>query len=257
MQVPAAVRTLRVLRALAAASGPMTAQGIAAAIGAPRSSTYHLLQAMASEGFVLHFPEEERWGLGVGAFEIGAAYLRHDPLERMAGPLVRKLARDAGATPSFAHLGVLHGRETLYLAKAESRRRLVNIVEVGVRLPAPLTASGRAMLAEMPAAQVRALFPDARAFVDRTGTGPGSLAALQQALAEVRRSGCAHEEGFIDEALSSVAAAALDRDGHPAASLGLTFARDTSSSERARIEKLVLRAARELTTRLRGKPLAV
>ena len=252
MQVPAAVRTLRVLRALASAPGPLTAQGIATAIGAPRSSTYHLLQAMAGEGFVLHFPEEERWGLGVGAFEIGAAYLRLDPLERMARPLVQKLARDAGSTPAFAHLGVLHGRETLYLAKAESRRRLTNIVEVGVRLPAPLTASGRAMLAEMSPAQVRALFPDARAFVDRTGSGPRSLAALNQELAAIRDSGCAYEEGYIDEELSSVAAAALDRDGHPAASLGLTFGRDASPAERADIERLVRRSARELTARLRG-----
>jgi len=81
--VPASTRTLVVLRALAAAPGPLTAAGLARDLDLPRSSVYHLLSAMAAEGFVVHYPEDERWGLGVAAFEIGTAYLRQEPLERL------------------------------------------------------------------------------------------------------------------------------------------------------------------------------
>ena len=49
------------------------------------------------------------------------------------------------------------------------------VTDVGVRLPATLTASGLALLAALPAPQVRALYPDASAFVQRHGTGPTSL----------------------------------------------------------------------------------
>ncbi|MDI1289963.1 MAG: helix-turn-helix domain-containing protein, partial [bacterium] len=89
-----ATRALAVLRALASSPGPMPASTLARQLGMPRSSMYHLLAAMQSAGFVAHYPEDERWGLGVGAFEIGAAYLRHEPLERFGRPVLHRLAHD-------------------------------------------------------------------------------------------------------------------------------------------------------------------
>ena len=116
--VPAATRTLAVLRALASAAAPLTAASLARDLYLPRSTVYHLLSAMEDAGFVAHYPEEGRWGLGVAAFEVGAAYLRHDPLERLArAPIQRLAAEVAHITPAVALLGVLHGRETLYLLK--------------------------------------------------------------------------------------------------------------------------------------------
>ena len=47
---------------------------IASAVGLPRSSTYHLLRAMITEGFVVHLPEEKRYGLGVAAFVAVAGF---------------------------------------------------------------------------------------------------------------------------------------------------------------------------------------
>ena len=144
---PAATRALAALRVLAAAPGPITAQPSARQLGLPRSSTYHLLAAMSDAGFVTHYPEEERWGLGVGAFEIGAAYLRHEPLERWAGrSCTGSPTTSPTSPPAVAHLGVLHGRETLYLLREAPRTPVTVVVDVGVRLPAALTASGRAML---------------------------------------------------------------------------------------------------------------
>ena len=67
----------------------------------------------------------------------------------------------------------------LYLLKeqpAVARIPVTLVTDVGVRLPAHLTANGRSILAHLPAAQVRALFPSARGFVDRTGRGPGHAA---------------------------------------------------------------------------------
>src|SRR6266498_1352120 len=154
--VPAATRTLLVLRYLAGQPGPVPMERIAAAVGLPRSSTYHLLTAMIDEGFVVHLDEDKRYGLGVAAFETGTAYLRHDPLERLARPLLMQLVAEVGHT---AHLGVLHGRELVYLLKEQPPRPVTLVTDVGVRLPATLTASGRALLAELPPAEVRALFP--------------------------------------------------------------------------------------------------
>ncbi|MFC3994499.1 IclR family transcriptional regulator [Nocardiopsis sediminis] len=247
--VPAATRVLRVLRFLAARPGPVSAAAIAAGLGLPRSSVYQLLEAMAEEGFVTHLPEERRWGLGLAAFEIGSAYLRHDPLERLARPLLERLSAETGAT---AHLGVLHGADTLYLLKEQPPHTPALVTAVGVRLPAHLTASGRALLAHLPRAQVRALYPGAAHFVDRTGRGPRSPGDLRERLAVERRQGFSTEEYQVTEGFSSVAAAAFDHNAAPVASIGLTVpsARPVSPSGLAARAR---DAAAELTRRLGGR----
>ncbi|MFE0266836.1 IclR family transcriptional regulator [Nocardiopsis alba] len=247
--VPAATRALRLLRFLAARPGPMSASAIASGMGLPRSSVYQLLEAMAEEGFVTHLPEERRWGLGVAAFEIGSAYLRHDGIERLARPLLHQLTETTGAT---AHLGVLHGSDTLYLLKEQPPHAPTLITGVGVRLPAHLTASGRAMLARLPRAQVRALYPGADAFTDRTGKGPRTPGELRSILADEGRQGWSMEDGQVTEGYLSVAAAASDHNGTPVAAISLTVpsARPvTPGALAARVRD----AAGELTRRMSGR----
>jgi DNA-binding IclR family transcriptional regulator len=219
-QVPAVRRAMAVLRLLATRAEPLPAGTIARELALPRSSVYHLLSALADDGFVVHLPAQRRWGLGVAAFEIGSAYLRHDPLERLADPVLTQLVAQVRQT---AHLGILHGRETLYLVKREPPRPVPLVTGVGVRLPAQLTAVGRAMLAGLPPAQVRALFPAADAFVDRTGAGPRSLPELRAALAADARRGWAEEDGLVTPGIASVAAAVSDHGGRPIAAVGITF----------------------------------
>lgn len=248
--VPAATRALRLLRFLASRPGPVSASAIALELGVPRSSVYQLLEAMAREGFVTHLPEERRWGLGVAAFEVGSAYLRHDGVERLARPLLHQLAQTTGAT---AHLGVLHGSDTLYLLKEQPPHTPALITGVGVRLPAHLTASGRAMLARLPRAQVRALYPHTESFTSRTGRGPRSPAELRRILAEEHRQGWSVEDGQVTEGFMSVAASAHDHNGRPAAAISLTVpsARPVAPGTLAGRAR---DAAAELTRRLDGRP---
>lgn len=221
--MPALRRGLEILRLLAEHAGPMTATAVAGELGLPRSTAYHLLGELGRAGFVTHLPEERRYGLGVAAFELGSAFLRHDPLERLARPLLRGLVDRLGRP---AHLGVLHGRETLYLLREQPARPQTLVTDVGVRLPAHLPASGRAMLAYLPAPQVRALFPSADAFVDRTGRGPANLPALRRVLAAERRRGWAVEDGYVTPGFASVAAVVLDHGGRPIAAISVTFRHD-------------------------------
>ncbi|WP_242901283.1 IclR family transcriptional regulator [Actinomadura terrae] len=249
-QVPAARRALAVLRLLAGAPGPLPASAIARSLGLPRSSAYHLLTAMAEDGFVAYLPEERRWGLGVGAFEVGSAYLRHEPLERLARPLLRRLVDRLG---EIAQLGVLHGAETLYLLKEQPPRHATLVTDVGVRMPAQLTASGLSLLAHLPPAQVRALFP--HPFIDRTGRGPGTLRELRQVLARDAQRGWSAEDGHITEGFASIAACSFDHTGHPTAAITVTFRREGHPPETwPAIAGVVRATATSLTTRLTGRP---
>ncbi|MFF5991955.1 IclR family transcriptional regulator [Prauserella flavalba] len=254
--VPALRRGLALLGALARHAGPVSAAALARDLRLPRSTTYHLLAELEAAGFVVHLPAERRYGLGIASFELGSAYLRHDPLERLAGPILRRLVDQVGHN---AHLGVLHGNELLYLVKERPARPETLVTDVGVRLPAHLTASGRAMLAHLPHAHVRALFPSAAAFVNRTGRGPRDLAGLRRALAEQRRLGWAVEDGHVTDGFASVAYPVFDHGGRPMAAISVTFrhvcdADDGCARTWPELAGQVRRAADELTTRIGGRP---
>ena len=250
--VPAARQTLALLQALARQPGAVPAAALARDLGLPRSTTYHLLAELMAAGFVVHLPEERRYGLGVSAFEIGSAYSRQEPLARLARPVLARLVDVVGHS---AHLAVLHGREVLYVVEQRAPGRPPLVTDVGVRLPAQLTASGRALLADLPAAQVRALFPNADAFVDRHGAGPQKLSELRRLLGEVRRAGSATEDGEVTPGFASVAAAVHDHAGRPAAGIAVTFpTEDVDPAARGDLSARVGRAAAELTRRINGRP---
>ncbi len=247
-QVPAATRTLQVLRFLASQPDPVPMDRIARACGLPRSTAYHLLATMVDEGFVVHLADERRYGLGVAAFEVGSGYARQAPLQRLARRPLATLVDEVGHS---AHLAVLHGRDVLYVLEERAPGRPPLVTDVGVRLPAPLTASGRAILASLPAAQVRALFPDRAAFVDRTGRGPTSLSALRTLLAETRQRGYATEDGEVTPGFASVAAPVLDHNDHPVAGVAVTF--PTAGVDPGALAPGVRRVADALSRRLRGR----
>jgi DNA-binding IclR family transcriptional regulator len=247
-QVPAATRTLRVLRFLAAQPEPVPLDRIARACGLPRSTAYHLVTAMVEEGFVVHLADEHRFGLGVAAFEVGTGFSRQEPLQRISRRTLTDLADHTGQT---AHLAVLHGRDVLYVVEERALGRPPLVTDVGVRLPAELTASGRAILSALPSAQVRALYPDPSAFVDRHGSGPRTLSALRSLLTDTRHRGYATEEGEVTPGFASVAAPVLDHNQHPVAGLAVTYA-DGGEADVSDLAEAVRRAAGALTTRLGG-----
>ncbi len=246
-KVPAADQTLRILRFLAHQGGPVAAQTIATQLALPRSSVYHLLAAMAEHGFVVHLEGDRRWGLGTAAFELAGGYARQEPLARLGRPIVAQLADRAGES---AHLAVMTGRDVLYIVEERAPRRPALITDVGVRLPAHLTATGRAMLAALPREQVRALFPDAASLaVDRTGRGPRRPAELRELLRRSRADGHASEDGEVTLGFRSVGVAILDHAGWPAAAIAVTWP-DDAAADAARLAALAADAAAELSRRI-------
>lgn len=238
------------LRFLAAQADPVTLTAIATAVDLPRSTAYHLLAVMVEEGFVVHLGDERRYGLGVAAFEVGSGYTRQAPLQRIARLPLAALVDEVGHS---AHLAVLHGRDVLYVLEERAPGRPPLVTDVGVRLPAHLTASGRAILAALGTSQVRALFPDRSAFVDRHGAGPSSPGALRALLAETRQRGYALEDGEVTPGFASVAAVVRDHTGHPAAGVAVTYPSESAPDLPATIAA-ARRTADRLTARIGGTP---
>lgn len=244
---PAAEGALAVLRQLSRHVEPQPAAALARDLGLPRSTTYKLLAALAAQGFVTHMPESRRYALGLSAFELGSAYARQAPLARVGRPVVTRLV---DAVRHTGHLAVLHGRDVLYVVEERAPGRPHLISEVDVRLPASLTASGLAMLAALPAAQVRALFPGRTAFVRRHDTGPAGPAQLRATLVHVRTQGYAHEVDSVTPGFESVGVPIRDPHGHPVAAIAVTWPRDELGMSLAALSARLTEAAAEVARRL-------
>jgi DNA-binding IclR family transcriptional regulator len=237
-RVPAADNTLRILDFLSAQRGPVAAQTVATALGLPRSSVYQLLTVMSDRGYVAHLPEDKRYGLGPNAYALASSFTRQQPLTRLGAPLIARLVDSVGES---GHLAVLNGTDVLYLVEERARNRPSLITDVGVRLPAITTASGRAMLAQLPLAQLRALYPDGREY-----------SVVQRTLEPARRAGFSTEEGDVTPGLASVAASVQDHAGWPAAAIAVTFP-TTESPRIASLADAVLLSASELSRRIHGQ----
>ncbi|MDQ6526126.1 IclR family transcriptional regulator [Nocardioides sp. LHD-245] len=245
-------RVLRVLMFLATKAEPVPAAALVAECDIPKQTLYPMLRDMAEAGFVVYFPEERRWGLGVSAFEIGSAYLRSDPLQRLGGPVLDLMARRLKVT---SHLATLHGNEALYIVKHVPDTHAHHLItEVGVRLPAHLTAVGRAMLSSLPAHQVRALYPSDDAFVRRTDHAIASLSQLRAVLRTDRARGYSVESDFTSAGITCIASAIHDRDGRPVAAAGISF--ETACHDPESWPDLAIRvqkAAAAVTARIHGR----
>ena len=223
-QVPAATRTLRVLRYLASQPDPVPLDAIARACELPRSSAYHLVTAMVAEGFVVHLADEHRYGLGVAAFEVGSGYARQAPLQRIAR---RPLAELVDRTRQSAHLAVLHGRDVLYVLEERAPGRPPLVTDVGVRLPAPPDRQ-RPRGARAPARARRCgrSTRRRRRFVDRHGTGPRTLErAAVRCSTETRQRGYAVEDRRGHARAVQRRGAVLDHNDHPLAGVAVTYER--------------------------------
>lgn len=244
VQVPAADNTLRILSFLARQRGSVPAATIATALELPRSTTYHLLSTLLDHGYVVN--GDRRWALGVATHDLGTGYLRQQPLALVGRNLITRLADSVGHN---AHLAVLNGRDVVYVVEGRAAGQPSLITDVGVRLPAHLTASGRSMLAVLSREQILALYPD-----DASLTARGDVALTRRALRDVLRStrerGFATENGEITSGFSSVAVPVRDRTGWPIAAVALTFA-DGACNPRDIVPQMAA-AAMEISRRLRA-----
>ncbi|MGW1157053.1 IclR family transcriptional regulator [Streptomyces sp. NPDC002513] len=252
---PAVGRALDILVYLAGRPGLVQAATLARDLGIPRSSAYHILTVLADRGFVTYVPAEQAYGLGVTSFEVGSAYLRHEPLERLARPVLRTLASRLGQT---VHLGILHGAETVYLLKEQPPTGragdidIALVTDIGVRLPAHLTANGRAILAHTSEAQLRALFPRPGDLTTRTGKGPRTLPGLVGELAQERERGWSQEVELVTQGFCSMGVAAFDHNARPVAAISSTWRRHHCRHDTEQVRDILRQGAARLTAAVSG-----
>lgn len=143
--VKSAGRTLDVLEALAGSPEQRSLVELSRALEIPKSSLHGILRTLVQRGWVTADSTGTRFGLGLRALQVGAAYLRSDDATGLLAGVLDELSQQFGET---VHLGRLDGTHVVYLAKRESVHPLRLYSAIGRHLPAHATALGKALLAQ-------------------------------------------------------------------------------------------------------------
>ncbi|HEU5417742.1 MAG TPA: IclR family transcriptional regulator [Streptosporangiaceae bacterium] len=214
-------------------------------------STAHRLMAMlAYHGFVRQEPESRAYVAGPALVEIGLAAIRRFDIRRHARPDLEELASSLGET---VHLAVLEGGSVRYLDAVESSRALRVASRTGSALAANCTASGKALLAALPDAEVAARLAGQQTLTALTGRSITTLSRLLAELTQVRDRGYAINVEESEEGVASVAVAVRDPQQGPVAALVVSapVSRMTDDSA-ARIAAELREHARRLAAGLPG-----
>lgn len=207
-------RGLRLLDLIAGDRAGVPVRELAAAMRLPRSIVQRLLYTLEAEGFVERDPSQVGYRLTVKLWSLGCAATHGINLRDLARPRLEDLARK---TEETIKLAVLEAHDVVYLDGIESPQSVRAYVPVGGRAPAHVSATGKAILAFLPAerlARLGAAAPHA----------PRSVAAAEafaRDLGQIRRRGFAVNRGEWDPQVGAVAAPVFGGRGDVLGSLGI------------------------------------
>jgi IclR family acetate operon transcriptional repressor len=199
-------KTLSVLDALGDSAGGNRLGDIAARAGTSKSTAHRILQRLVERGYA----RAEGDGVyvpGPKILAVAGQMLHQLDHGRYFGPMLRELHAELGHT---VHLALLSGDEAVYVEKLENPQGAYQTASrVGGRMPLHCTAIGKAILAELPAADVRGILarrPPER----RTPNTLTSVPAVEQELERIRRRGFAVDDEENERNIRCVAAAIFD-----------------------------------------------
>jgi len=251
--VPALARGLDVLELFLGRSGGLTAPEIGAALQLPRTTVHELVKTLRARGYLRTVDEAGyRYELGIRTFELGSLYRAHLDLAR-EGRLVAETV--AARCQETVHLAIRDRADVIYIAKVDSTHAVRMVSAVGRRLPAHLTAVGKVLLSELPAAELIGLYPGDGALPGLTPRSITSVGELQVALGEIRRTGLGYDNCESNPDVACVAAPVRNDSGDlvAAMSISVPVAR-WSGSRSAELTDLVRDGTRQLSRLLGYRP---
>jgi IclR family acetate operon transcriptional repressor len=223
--------------------------GIGRRTSLPVSTVHRILQELSELGWVRN-QGEHGYVLGPRLLALAGQAADADTVARVAHPVLERLSEQSGHAVHFA---VRSGDEAVYVDKVEGQRAYHMRSRIGLVIPLHCTAIGKAVLANLPADEVRAILSRTgmREMTKNTITNPDEML---DHLEHVRRRGCAIDDEENEDNIRCIGAAVVDHRGVTVGGLsmsGLTFELDPDRVER--LVPLVQSAARAVTGSLGGK----
>ena len=164
--------------------GPATLSELARETGIAKSTLHRVCATMGQRGWVVRDTRSGRIELGPRI----AWLARATPASSLTAGFHAVAARLVARHNETTCLAVRDGRESVFVAKEETSHPVRLVTAVGSRLPAFASASGRVMLADLPEADIEALYAGYE-LETPTGRRLDGVRELLAILRETRRRG--------------------------------------------------------------------
>lgn len=240
-------RGIAILQYLEKSGGSSSVSDISLNLDLPLSTTFRLLKVLESADFVSQDNQLGWWHIGLGVFNVGAAYIHNRDVLSVAGPFMRRLMLMSGETVNVA---IRNGNEAVLIGQQECKSMVRMCAPLGSRLPLHASGAGKALL--YPLSEQELLDTILKTGLQRfTPTTMVDLPVLQKAL-EV-----AMEQGYIIDqeehvvGLNCIASAIFDDVGTVVAAISISGPSSRLTPERFLSQgELVRDTARDISKAL-------
>lgn len=189
---------------------------IAESVHMSKTTVHRLLTTLENKRFITRDKASGLYRLGLRFIEMASLVLQDVELHRWAHPYLQRLSQEYGET---VDLSILDGSHVIYLEVIESPHRLKLAAAPGQRLPALLTASGKALLAYLPTDQVKKIVT--QNMTDYADSIPQSMPDMLADLKVTAERGYAIAEQEYEKDINAVAAPIFGLEKQPVASIAI------------------------------------
>lgn len=247
--VPATLRSLTVVEVLASADGPASLAELTAAVRLPKPTLYRMLAMLQSASLVVREPGTRRYMIGPRLASLGRSVMLNAGLRAGRHAILSRLVEEIGESCNFT---MLDGPRVVYLDRVEAEWPLRITLTPGSVVPVHCSASGKLLLALLPAVRRRRLLSHI-ALSRHTPNTITELGALDTELAGIRKLRYATDNEEYLAGLVCVAVPVADARGRACAAVALQAPVARMTLERA-LEHVgrMRRAADEIGQTLTG-----
>jgi DNA-binding IclR family transcriptional regulator len=236
-------KALHTLTVLGEAERDLSLAELCARLDIPKTTVFRYLQTLVEYGFISYNSTTDKYALGLKLWSLGQVAWSRTRLQELAQEQMQHLREQFDET---VNLGVLDGREIVYLGMAESHRALRMHAQLGGRDPAFSTSLGRAMLAFLPESEWPRYLP-AR-LVPMTSRTITTLSTLRGILHETRHRGYALDDGENEENARCIGAPIFDEQNRPIAAISVSSPTSRLPDDRIpEVAAAVMNAARRIS----------
>ena len=217
-----AVKSLRkamnVLNVIAGAERPLTVAEVAINAGIARPTAYRFVQTLVAAGYIAQDPIDGRLSVGFAVLPLASSLLDRNRMRIEALPHLHSLAKETGER---ANLGILYRDRVLYIAGVEKPALPTIYSRFGKSAPAHCSSLGKAILAYLPEADVRALLERAP-LTSHTPNTITARPAFTKEITETRTRGYAIDRAEHVLSSNCVAAPIFDANNRPVGAIGIS-----------------------------------
>lgn len=244
---PAVVRAARILDLLAQSTSPLSLADLTRQLDAPKSSVHNLCATLTQLRLINRL-EAGLMTLGPHVMNWANGFLARSDVTQ---EFFAAWDGEGGLKRETVTLSVLDGDSVVYTACRNGSRPLGITFRIGMRLPAPYTATGKAMLSTLTDEDVHNILqgPWPRPL---TSAGTPSLKVFLKELADTRARGYSIDAGEVREGMHCFGAPVFDSSGSQAvAGIAVSLmSHDATSAMQKKVGKEIRQMADRLSARL-------